>query len=224
MSNELTPLVSDRHVRFLSELPASIEQASTAMKTDAFSWRELFVGCSMSGENASLGEYGMLAAGNIKNNQHVETVCAEGRAQGMLTKAGLIDVPGFVVVSNASKEQIRDISQGRKSCTLYPCFRCLSRFDNNDQVGNDSVAVTAGWRSRKSKSIDVIEAHTVGELRVIEALGPVDLTAGPTITSTRDWSARVEYFTERSVAQAHLEPRQRISPGQLVVEALRARL
>ncbi len=204
----------DPHHLFIGSVPYAVDQARSAAKNQAHSWRDFNVGAVVFAHNPETQETLLISAGNTKSSRHKTKVCAERKALVNARKAGMQEAIGIVVAATTNIDLIEEVTDAATP-TLHPCAECQAFFNGHDLIRDDTIILTTGITS------DTHQLHTHKEMTRMYTGKRKNPSVTVHGTTFDDWNeTRLTLYDNLSFAERSLPVRQQRSGAKLAIMSM----
>lgn len=204
----------DPHHLFVGVIPYMVDQARYAAEHDAVSYRGFVVGAAVFAINPYIQQTAILAAGNVKNTEHITTVCAEPQVLAQAEKLGLTTALGIVVAGTTDREEIIGVNKV-DAPTLHPCEPCQIHFEDNPLVRGDTIVISTGLED------DTYQVHTVKELKQMYKNKKKHFPSQESYHGFENWATKQAVYDLLASAERVLPENERRTPSALAMMAIK---
>ena len=218
---------------YAAYLPVMAENAQSAMKNEAFSYRKFKVGSTLLGYNAVKADVIMISGGNRKMHKKCPKYCAEMKVLDELDKVnemldeisedtgidqGKFEPVGLATVATANKKLIHGVT-GCCTPTLHMCDACMNKYSSHPSVDPGRLLNTTF-----PENLKYLEIHTLREYQAMsetKASQRVAYKGIVRVANFRTWHEDVvEPYRTLSSSQSQYVLGRTAYPARLVQDAI----
>lgn len=221
--------VMDPYRSFIEAVPRMVGFARVAANELASSYRNFNVGSALYLFYPELNRAELFHAGNTKREGQ-EKVCAEQKVLGQAARSAeklsirtghpvQQEVAGLVIAGTTEIDEIEAVTQLRTP-TLWSCQTCISDYDVNPSVSEDTLLVMTGRRVRGDD--ERYQVFSVGQMRRLYLGKTTEVDSQQTQYGfdSPAWQQRVARYDALMAAEAVLPVGEQRASSQLAQLAM----